>query len=119
MGDSHTCTKSITKQIGDRQNPNQKKNRTSYVNTLSLPGGPWTPHDLRRTASTIMGDLGIKPEVIDRCQNHKEQNRIRRTYQRYSYQSEMKQAWQLLGERLEALTADKPVAKIIPFQKAQ
>lgn len=119
MGDSHTCTKSITKQIGDRQSPNQKKHRTSYTGTLTLPGGLWTPHDLRRTASTIMGDLGINPEVIDRCQNHKEQNRIRRTYQRYTYQPETKQAWQLLGERLEALTAEKPVAKIIPFKKAQ
>ena len=62
-------------------------------------------HDLRRTASTIMGDLGIKPEAIDRCQNHKEPNRIRRTYQRNSFQPEMKEAWQLLGARLEALTS--------------
>ena len=119
MGDSHTCTKSITKQIGDRQTPNQKINRTSHTNTLTLPGGPWTPHDLRRTASTIMGDLGIKPEVIDRCQNHKEENRVRRTYQRYSYQSEMKSAWELLGARLEALVSGNEVAKVIPLhQKA-
>ena len=117
MGDSHTCTKSITKQIGDRQSPNQKSNRTSHTNTLTLPGGPWTPHDLRRTASTIMGDLGIKPEVIDRCQNHKEENRVRRTYQRYSYQSEMKEAWELLGARLEALASGNEVAKVIPLRK--
>ena len=117
MGDSHTSTKSITKQIGDRQSPNQKKHRTSYTGTLTLPGGLWTPHDLRRTASTIMGDLGIKPEVIDRCQNHKEQNRVRRTYQRYSYQSEMKTAWELLGARLEALVSDDEVVKVIPFNK--
>lgn len=93
------------------------KNRSAKTGTLSLPGGLWTMHDLRRTASTIMGDLGIKPEVIDRCQNHKEPNRIRRTYQRYSYKTEMEEAWQLLGERLEALTSGQGTAKIIPLRK--
>lgn len=117
VGDSHTSTKSITKQIGDRQGPHQKKNRSSHTDALLLPGGSWTPHDLRRTASTIMGDLGIKPEVIDRCQNHKEENRVRRTYQRYSYQSEMKAAWVLLGTRLEALVSCNDTAKIIPLHR--
>lgn len=76
-------------------------------------------HDLRRTAATIMGDLGIRPEVIDRCLNHKEQNKVRRTYQRYSYQPEMKEAWQLLGQRLEALTSGQQVAKVIPMKAAK
>lgn len=64
-----------------------------------------------------MASIGIKPEVIDRCQNHKEENRIRRVYQRYSYQSEMNEAWQLLGERLEALTGEVTVADVIPLHR--
>jgi integrase len=32
--------------------------------------GEWTPHDLRRTASTMMQALRISRDVIDRCQNH-------------------------------------------------
>jgi len=116
-GDTHVCTKTITKQIGDRQRSEAMSNRSQDTGTLVLPGGRWTVHDLRRTCSTIMGDLGIKPEVIDRCQNHKEQNRIRRTYQRYSYQPEMKQAWQLLGERLQSLTTGNEAAKVIPLSQ--
>lgn len=113
----HLCTKTITKQVTDRQRLTAMKGRSSKNATLVLPGGHWTIHDLRRTASTIMGDLGIKPEIIDRCLNHKEQNRVRRTYQRYSYQSEMKEAWELLGKRLQGITAAEDVAVIIPMQR--
>jgi integrase len=116
--DVHVSTKTITKQIGDRQRATAMKNKSTATGTLTLPGGPWVVHDLRRTASTIMGDIGIKPEVIDRCQNHKEQNRIRRTYQRYTYQPEMKQAWQLLGERLASLTSGQNIAKVIHISQA-
>jgi hypothetical protein len=30
-----------------------------------------SPHDLRHTVATIMGELGIEPHVIDALQNHK------------------------------------------------
>lgn len=113
--DGPICSKTITKQIGDRQRSEPLRNRSQHANALMLPGGKWTPHDLRRTGSTVMASMGIRPEVIDRCQNHKEENRIRRVYQRYSYQLEMNEAWQLLGERLEALTGERLTAQVIPL----
>ena len=30
----------------------------------------WTLHDLRRTAATGMGDLGVEPHVIEAALNH-------------------------------------------------
>ena len=30
----------------------------------------WTPHDLRRTFSTRLGELGVAPHIIDRLLNH-------------------------------------------------
>jgi hypothetical protein len=33
-------------------------------------GGGWTPHDLRRTGATMMGELGVMGEGIERCLNH-------------------------------------------------
>lgn len=48
--------------------------------------------------------LGVLPEVAERCLNHTEENRIKRTYQRHTYINEMREAWRLLGERLELLT---------------
>lgn len=50
-----------------------------------------------------MGELEVPPEVIDKCQNHKETNRIRRTYQRQKYWRQMIEAWDVLGEKLDEL----------------
>jgi len=60
---------------------------------------------MRRTGATTMVALGVLPEVAERCLNHTEQNRVKRTYQRHSYESEMREAWRVLGERLELLTS--------------
>jgi integrase len=105
---SHICLKSITKQVGDRQrgdNP-PMKSRSLNTNALALPGGKWTPHDLRRTGATIMGELGVRPHVIEKCLNHVEQNKLVRIYQRQKLQAEQAEAWRLLGERLGLLLND-------------
>ncbi len=96
--------KAITRQIGDRQRSSGPlAKRAKNVATLRLSGGTWTPHDLRRTAATLMGDLGVRPDVIERCLNHTEPNRIVRTYQRQKLLDEQADAWRVLGERLELL----------------
>jgi integrase len=77
--------------------------RSSHTNALALSGGKWTPHDLRRTAATFMTALGVLPEVAEKCLNHTEESRVKRTCQRYSHESEKREAWRLLGERLDVL----------------
>jgi len=60
-----------------------------------------------------MGELGIDGDVIERCLNHVEPNRIKRTYQRQQTEGAKAAAWRLLGERLDLLTrkdADNVVA---------
>lgn len=100
--------KTVTKQLGDRQRPGLKpmkgRARAELAATLVLPGGKWTPHDLRRTGATLMVMLGALPEVAERCLNHVEENKVKRIYQRHSYEAEMREAWRLLGDRLELLT---------------
>lgn len=108
-GKTHVCDKTVTKQIGDRQLYGERKpmsKRSKHAEALKLSGGKWTPHDLRRTAATLMTALGVLPDIADRCLNHKEQNRIRRTYLRHSYEREMRDAWKLLGDRLDVLTSN-------------
>lgn len=61
-------------------------------------------HDLRRTGASLMVALGVLPEVADKCLAHTEENKIRRIYLRHDYANEMREAWRLLGERLEMLT---------------
>lgn len=106
-GDEHVCEKTLTKQIGDRQRgdkpPMKGRSKTKHANSLALPGGRWTPHDLRRTASTLMGELGVLDQVIERCLNHTEENKIKRTYQRQQLLAARKEAFILLGSKLEKL----------------
>lgn len=108
---SHVCTKTISKLIGDRQC--RFKNRTKPLsgrhndNTLVLSNGTtgeWTPHDLRRTGATMMQELGITLEIIDRCQNHLlGGSKVRRHYLHHDYAKEKTAAWHMLGERLSAI----------------
>ena len=103
----HVCLKSIAKQIGDRQRDSAPmKNRSQAVASLKLSGGDWTPHDLRRTAATMAGGLGVQPMTIERMLNHQNQNPLIRIYQRQDLVAEQREGWRLLGERLELLTSD-------------
>lgn len=109
--EQHVCTKSVSKQVGDRQImfKNRKKalSHRSCDDSLVLAGGSngeWTPHDLRRTAATMMQALGVLPDIIDRCQNHVlAGSRVRRHYMHHDYADEKRAAWARLGERLEAI----------------
>lgn len=102
-GNKHIDEKSFAKQVHDRQRTVPMKGRSNKVATMLLAGGEWTPHDLRRTGSTIMGELGVNENVIDRCLNHVEPNRMKRIYQRQKYEYAKAEAWRLLGERIELL----------------
>ena len=107
----HVCVKSVSKQIGDRQM--QFKNRAGplknrkHDNSLTLSegrAGAWTPHDLRRTGATMMQQLGVPLDLIDRCQNHvMAGSRVRRAYLHHDYAAEKRDAWGRLGERLDVL----------------
>lgn len=115
----HVCEKSLAKQIGDRQRGDNKpmSRRSPHTNALTLPGGKWTPHDLRRTGATVMGNLGIRPDVIEKCLNHVEQNRMQRIYQRQTLRPEMRNAWELLGKHLLLLTTTS--SNVIAFGEAR
>jgi integrase len=116
----HVCVKSLSKQIGDRQRGTDgqpMKGRSPLVNALALPGGKWTAHDLRRTGATMMAALGVDPHVIERCLNHVEQNKLIRTYQRHSYETEMREAWRLLGDRL-ALLVREDADNVVPIKRS-
>lgn len=119
-GEKHLDEKTITKQIRDRQRTDQLKRRAKPTSVLLLPGGQWTSHDLRRTGATLMGELGVSGETIERCLNHVEQNRLKRTYQRQRNEQAMADAWQLLGDRLEILVnnIENVVTMKVPRKKS-
>jgi integrase len=118
--ETHIDTKSITKQVSDRQikfyDREAHPKRTKQENALVLGDEKWTPHDLRRTSATLMQSLGVLPVVVEKCLNHRDENRMRRTYQRYDYAKEKQQAWETLGTHLQALLSSNVL--IGHFQKA-
>jgi integrase len=61
----------------------------------------FTPHDLRRTAATLMGERGVRPDVIERVLNHTPA-KIARTYNRAAYDAEKRQALAILGDLIDA-----------------
>lgn len=102
------CPKTITKQVGDRQRTEESrlKGRSKNTGSLALVGGKWVPHDLRRTAATLMGDMGVDPSVIEKILNHSVGNKVQRTYQRQKLVEQQKEALDLLGKKLEKLKCD-------------
>lgn len=101
-------SKTVTKQVADRQRTDgSMSGRTKQIDALQLPGGHWRPHDLRRTGASTMAELGTLPDVIEKCLNHTEENKMKRIYQRATYEGPMRDAWRLWGERLDLL-ANKP-----------
>ncbi|MFL4033988.1 hypothetical protein LER27_13850, partial [Pseudomonas aeruginosa] len=100
-----------SKLIGDRQCrfKNRSKPLTGRHHDDSLvlskgSKGEWTPHDLRRTGATMMQELGVTLEIIDRCQNHLlGGSKVRRHYLHHDYAKEKTRAWDLLGSRLETI----------------
>lgn len=102
-GTGHTNTQTITKSVSDRQRDGKDilKGRTvQFADALILQGGQWRPHDLRRTSATLMAELGVLPDVIERCLNHTEAVKVRRIYQRHDYMDDRKRAFEILGQKL-------------------
>lgn len=99
-------SKTVTKQVADRQRTEgPMSGRTKQIDALQLAGGQWRPHDLRRTGASAMATLGALPDVIEKCLNHTEENKMKRIYQRATYEGPMQDAWRLWGERLSLLAA--------------
>ena len=78
---------------------------TKTVQTASQTDG-WTRHDLRRTAATLMGELGEPPHVIEAALNHAAvHSQLAATYNQARYRSEVAAALQRLADHLDAIAA--------------
>jgi integrase len=95
--------KALGKQIRDRQRGSHIRGRASGTTTLLLPGGAWTPLDLRRTAAALMAELGAKTDVIGACLDHAVRSDAQRSYHRLPSVEERRAALERLGERLDAI----------------
>lgn len=113
--------KALTRLLKDRQRaegdlPLQNRT-TTHPQSLILPGGNWTPHDLRRSSATMMQGLGVLPAVIEKCLNHTEANRMVQVYQRHDYRAERRDAFNRLGHHLERMAGGEE-GNVIALKRA-
>jgi integrase len=73
-------------------------------------------HDLRRSAATHLGNLGVAPHVIENLLNHHRQN-VATTYNRSRYDREVTAALQLWDEHLRALIEGRD-SNVVAMQRA-
>lgn len=74
--------------------------------SLSEVVEPWTPHDLRRTMSTNMAQLGVPQPVTEALLNHKTGvvSGVAAIYNVYSYADEKRDALELWNSHVERAT---------------
>ncbi|MGH8544066.1 MAG: tyrosine-type recombinase/integrase [Gammaproteobacteria bacterium] len=75
-------------------------------------GFNWKPHDLRRTAATLMTSMGVSRLVVSKILNHVESG-VTAVYDRSSYDSEKRQALILWGNRVERIVSARDEAKVV------
>lgn len=114
--DGPVCVQSFGKQLSDRQRVPELRmqGRSKNTESLLLPGGKWTAHDLRRTAATLMAQLGISGDVIDECLNHVIESRVRRTYIRNRREADQVHAFDALGRALENIICINSQSEDLP-----
>ena len=75
-------------------------------------GGHFSAHGFRATASTLLNELGYRPDVIERQLAHGERDKVRASYNQASYMPERKKMMQEWANYLDAATGSGKVRAI-------
>jgi integrase len=69
---------------------------------------PWRPHDLRRTLTTGMCELGIEPHIVEAITNHRSGHKsgIAGTYNYARYKPQMKTALNVWADHVRSLVEE-------------
>lgn len=111
----------LAKALHDRQHtPRDEQDRSgkrAANGALLLAGGPFTPHDLRRTGATLMGALGVLPHIVEKCLNHT-MPKLMQTYQLAEMLDERRDAFTRLGARLDELVQTTGIDRVLSVAEA-
>ncbi len=77
---------------------------------------PWTWHDLRRTARTLLARIGVDDLVAELILNHVLPGKLRRTYVLHRYQEEMRAALERLAVFVEKVATGE--ANVVRLPRA-
>jgi integrase len=74
----------------------------------------WTPHDLRRTARTLMSRAGVDSDHAERCLGHVIPG-IRGTYDKFEFYQEKKTAFEALATEIKLIV--DPQSNVVPLRR--
>jgi integrase len=80
------------------------------------PLKPWRYHDLRRTATTGMAEIGTQPHVVSEVLNHARKGVTATTYDKYDYAKEKRTALQAWADHLDTLHPTPSSAEVIKLR---
>jgi integrase len=63
----------------------------------------FTPHGLRGTGSTMLNEMGFRPDVIEKQLDHQERNKTRASYNQADYMDERRQMMQAWADYLDQI----------------
>jgi integrase len=80
---------------------------------------PWTPHDLRRTCASRLGELGVPPHIVAATLNHVSAFRhgVHGVYDRADHSVAIANALTAWGEHLLNIVEGRPASKkVVPLR---
>jgi len=77
--------------------------------------GKMTGHGFRAVASSLLNEVGYRPDVIERQLAHKEPNKVRSAYNRTEYLPERRKMMQQWADTVDALAKG---TKVIPLHRS-
>lgn len=90
---------------------------TALSHAVRKVGLDWSPRDLRRTFKTLAAGMGIERSILDRIQNHAQQDVASRHYDRHSYLPEKRAALERWASELAARMAGENVVAFAPKRR--
>jgi integrase len=76
----------------------------------------FSPHGIRGTASTILNEMGFRPDVIEKQLDHQDRDRVRAAYNRADYKDERREMMQTWADYLDSLQSSD---NVVPIKKAK
>ena len=95
--------------------PGKRALDAKVAESLGEPLPPWTIHDLRRTARSLMARAGVPRDIAERVLGHTLKG-VEGVYDRHSYRAEKAAALAKLAG-LIALILDPPGENVVPMRE--
>lgn len=102
--------------LGEIKNPEAVSQWGRGVYKRLGHSSPWTLHDLRRTFSTTLNNMGVAPHVVEQLLGHT-LGGVMAVYNRSQYLPEKMDALNKWLERLDVISADNPNVTVLRASK--